>query len=36
MFHCVQKRKYITPQAFQEPTEVDGERYNAVTGGLSW
>ena len=36
MFHRVQKRKYTTPQAVQEPTEVDGERYKAVAGGFSW
>ena len=36
MLHCVRKRKYTTPQPVQIPTEVDGERHNVVTGGLSW
>ena len=30
------KSKYTTPQLVQVPTEVDGERYNAVTGDPSW
>ena len=36
MFFHVRKRKYTTPQPVEITTEVDGERYNVVTGGLSW
>ena len=36
MLHRVRNRKYTTPQPVQTPTEVDGEKYIKVTGGLSW
>ena len=29
------RSKYTTPQLVQVPTEVNGERYDAVTGDLS-
>ena len=32
----VRKCKYTTPQPVQILTEVGGERYNAMTSGLSW
>ena len=32
----VRKCKYTPPQPVQTLTEIDGERYNAVTSGLSW
>ena len=35
MFCHVRKRKYTTLQPVELATEVDGERYNVVTGGLS-
>ena len=36
MLHRVRKRKYTTSQLIHIPTEVDGEKYNVVTDGLSW
>ena len=33
MLHRVRNCKYTTPQPVQIPAEVDGERYNVVTGG---
>ena len=36
MPHRVQKCNYGTPQPVQIPTKVNGERYNVMTGGLSW
>lgn len=36
MLHRVRKRNYTTPNPVQIPTAIDGERYNVLTGGLSW
>ena len=36
MLHGVRKCKYAAPEPVQIPTEVNGEKYNGVTCGLSW
>ena len=36
MLHRVQKGEYTTLQPVQIPPEVDGERYDVVTGSFSW
>ena len=36
MLHRVRKCKYTSLQPVQISAEVDGERYNVVTGGPSW
>ena len=36
MLYRVRKCKFSTLQLVQIPTEVDGERYNLVTGGVFW
>ena len=37
MLYLVEKCKYTMPQPVQIPnTKVNGEKYNVVTGGISW